>query len=404
MPFIYKSDRLHLVSGSSELDLLNLTGSMKGHPFYLYDLDSIVERARFFKNRFQRKAMVHYAMKANSHPHILSALAKEGLGVDVVSGGEIDLALNSGFSADRIVFSGVGKTQAEIEKAIQLNIKQINVESSQELLRIAQVAKAHQKTAPVAFRLNPDVDADTHPYIKTGFRENKFGMEIGQVPKLVGILKKFPQELELVGLTIHIGSQLADLSSFAEAIDKTLPTYIELIKLGFDLKRFDVGGGLAIDYKNPDPKMDEKLIGDFVAIVEKKLPSSVKEIQCEPGRILVAPFGALFGEIQYIKKTSHKNFIILNTGMHHLLRPSLYQAYHRILPLKRHQGEPLAYDVVGPICESADVLGSAREMVNPAPGDWLAITEAGAYGYVMASHYNAQELPKELIFSAGRIL
>ena len=342
-------------------------------------------------------------MKANSHPTLLKAFANEKIGVDIVSGGELHLALKAGFSGKDIVFSGVGKTENEIHEALKANILQFNVESLSELKSIATIAKSMDKKARVTFRMNPNVNLDTHPYIKTGLREHKFGLDESELPKLKEIIKQYPSQLELYGLTLHIGSQIHNLKPLKKGIQKIHSLYKNL-QQEFDLKTLDIGGGLGIDYQNLTWETDLQLItdyGDFLKEFHKKFSG---QILTEPGRILTGRFACLIGEIQYIKNTPYKNFIILNTGMHHFIRPCLYQAYHHITPLEQKTGTEQVYDVVGPICESSDTLGYARKFSGLKEKDFLAIWDAGAYGAVMASTYNTQALPKEIFISQGATL
>ena len=393
MPFEYEKNKLFLIQGKKKHDLLSLI-QKNGTPFYLYDLTGLVERVRFFK-KHTSPTHLHYAMKANSHPKILQALLKEGAGVDVVSGGEIELALKAGFQGRQIVFSGVGKTKEEITLALKTDILQFNVESVPELEKIAKVAADMDKKARVAFRMNPDIDVETHPYIKTGLREHKFGLEPEQLPKLKSILKKYSSLLEFHGLALHIGSQIHDLKPIKSGILKIKSLYEEIQK-EFDLKTFDVGGGLGIDYKSFNWEEDLKLIKDYGIFLNEISQTMKAQILTEPGRIIVGRFACLIGEVQYIKNNSYKNFVILNTGMHHLMRPCLYQAYHQIVPLEKRKGPRKLYDVVGPICESSDVLGRDRVFSELKEGDFMFILDAGAYGAVMANRYNAHNLPEEV--------
>ena len=395
MSLEYQKKLLYLIQGKQKHNLLSLARKIKT-PFYLYDLTGTLERLNLFK-KHTAPTHLHYAMKANSHPEILKAFSKEGVGVDVVSGGEIQLALKAGFTGQDMVFSGVGKTKEEIELALNKNILQFNVESLSELKKIAQIATSLSKKAPIAFRMNPDIDVDTHPYIKTGLREHKFGMELEQLPELKEILKQHPSHLKLQGLTLHMGSQIHDLKPLKAGILKIKSLYKE-IQEEFNLKTFDVGGGLGIDYRSQDRSQDLQLIKEYGSFL-KELSKTVKaQILTEPGRIITARFACLIGEVQYIKSSSYKNFAILNTGMHHLMRPCLYQAYHHIIQLEKKPGPSRSYDVVGPICESSDVLGKDRIFSGLEEGDFLAILDTGAYGSVMVNNYNAQNPPKELIF------
>lgn len=430
--FFYQQNELSFQSGESVFSLHELAQHIS-KPTYIYHLDSVVNRYRFFLKSFSEtpsvssfsaalsaapssthspsvggaSVLICYAVKANSHPLLLQALAHEGAGADVVSLGELQKALKAGIPANKIVFSGVGKHTTEITYALQVGLKQINVESPAELRKIGRMAQSLNLQARVAFRMNPDVDPVTHPYIKTGFRENKFGMDASFLPELESILKEYPQELFLVGLTLHVGSQLRDLSPMRDAIRKVIPLYLRLKDQGYPLTTFDIGGGLGIDYHSSDESTelnDVHLYGQDVQILLKDLNC---EIICEPGRILVARAGVLLSEVQYIKETPFKRFAILNTGMHHLLRPALYEAYHRILPVLVEEREKRGknnkvYDVVGPICESADVLGRDRLLPVLNEGDKLAIMDVGAYGAVMSSAYNSHESPNEWVYWQGK--
>ncbi len=401
MSFEYKKNNLCLVQGSQNVSLLDLA-QQNTEPAYVYDMNGLLDRLRFFKKHIA-PAQVFYAMKANAHPQILQTFVQENSGVDVVSGGEIQLALKTGFKGKDIVFSGVGKTKQEIQLALKADIFQINVESQSELKRIGELARAGNKKAQVAFRMNPNIDAQTHPYITTGLRENKFGMDEGNLMALKDILHKYSDSLCLQGLTLHIGSQIQNLKPLKASIQKIIELYKELQK-EFDLKTLDVGGGLGMDYKSDQMDSDLQTIKQYGSFL-KELSKEIKgQILTEPGRIITGRTACLIGEIQYLKKTSYKNFIILNTGMNHLMRPCLYQAYHRILPLQKREGSGVVYDVVGPICESSDVLGRDRLFSDLKEGDFLAIMDTGAYGAVLANTYNAHPLPQEIFISQGKVL
>ncbi len=388
--FYYKGEDLFLARSSQDLELKKFAD---GHEqaFYLYDLEPFEERAQHYISCFGPEARIHYAMKANSHPEILKRARDLGLGVDLVSGGELQKALNAGFSREQMIFSGVGKSKKDLELALQDPISQINVESPMELDRIGEIAKSLKKCARVAFRYNPNVNADTHPYIRTGFKENKFGMDESFLPELTDLLKRHGENVRLVGLTLHIGSQLLNVDSSVEAVEKTIPVYRYFNDLGHKLESFDVGGGLGIDYHSDNYESEFQRVEEFARRVRPQLKSLGCRIFAEPGRFLVARSGILLAQVEYIKKTAYKNFVILNTGMHHLMRPSLYKAYHRILPLKkRAESSSFLCDVVGPVCESSDVLGYDVSLEGePQQGDWLAILDTGAYGAVMASSYNS---------------
>ncbi len=390
----YKSNILHFADR-------NLKGLSKkyGTPIYVYDLDEIATTVDRFKRALGSQSEIHYALKSNAHPAILKLMKQKGVGIDAVSSGEIKAALDAGIPARDIIFSGVGKKISELQLALSKNIKSINVESIGELKRIAKLAREKKKSVAIAIRFNPDVDAKTHPYITTGFRENKFGMDKSFIPEIKRILKR-NRLIQLKGMTIHIGSQLTNLSSFQEAIRKTIPYYKAFQAEGFPLEFFNVGGGLGIPYHSEYiPPLE-----DYGTMIQNELKDLGVKILCEPGRILVGPSGLLLTELQYIKSTPSKNFLIVDAGMHHLLRPALYNAYHNILPITRREGRVKTYDVVGPICESSDFLGKDRKFKTVKEGDVFAILDVGAYGYSMASLYNAHPLPREICLKGKRVL
>ncbi len=385
---------------SLELDGVRLSSLVadEQEPTYVYSRKALLERLALFQavlNRnLHQKLTLHYAVKANAHPEILNLFKSQGLGIDVVSGGELQKALNAGFLPGQIIFSGSGKTKEEIRLGIRNQIKQLNVESLPELVRVAKLAAEMKQKISVVLRLNPAVDPKTHPYISTGFRENKFGIEESAIADCLEVIKKSP-EINFMGLSSHIGSQLTDFSALQESLQKMRRIFESLQAQGFQLTTFDVGGGVGIDY-HKDEGFDVPLIEAYGETLKKELAGLNADIQFEPGRILVARAGVLLTQVQYIKKTEHKNFVICNSGMHHLIRPALYQAYHRIFEIEKRDGEVLKADVVGPICESSDFFGRNRQFQGLQEGDWLCIAEAGAYGASMASLYNAFQLPKEI--------
>ena len=383
-----------LCLGPSKVPLARWTANYY-RPIYIYDRTILRERVRKMQKALPGVKM-YYAMKANSNREILKCLREEGCGADLVSGGEATRALESGFTADQMIYSGVGKTKREIREALIMGIGQINVESLPELLRIAEIAKDLKKQAKVSLRLNPDVDIQTHKYIATGLKDNKFGMELSLLPELIQVFKKYPKELELQGISLHLGSMMKELSGFQEALKKLIPVYQELKKEFASVRCFDFGGGLGIIYETQELEKEEALLQQYAEIALGTLKGLGAELQCEPGRWLVAHSGVLLTEIQYIKKTSHKNFVVVDTGMHHLLRPALYSAFHKVWALKDSPTKIKA-DIVGPICESADFLGHDRELAKVEAGDFLVIADAGAYGYSMANTYNLQELPVEVV-------
>ena len=352
-----------------------------GTPTYVYCFERVRQKLKILRQSFSQDLHIHYSMKANSHRGLLKKLRREGVGVDVVSGGEIQRAFECGFRGKDIIFSGVGKSVDEIELSLKRQIHIFNIESPQELERIGQLAKKLKRTAQVSFRLNPDVNPVTHPYITTGFRNNKFGMDRSFVPALLKILKKYPHSLNLVGLDFHIGSQLFEIGPFEDAAKKALPLFN------------NIGGGIGVPYENRQ-SLDLALYGKKI---EKLLTGMDATLLCEPGRFLVADAGVLLTKVEYIKKTPSKNFVIVDTGMHHLLRPALYQAFHKILPVSKKRRLSLKTDVVGPICESSDWLAQNRKMQKMEQDEILAICDTGAYGYVMCSDYNLHEKPTEVL-------
>lgn len=363
-------------------------------PIYVYDL-------AFIKSRFKQMAealagvRLYFAVKANPNPQVLQCLKSVGAGADVVSLGEIKRALESGFSPEDIVYSGVGKTKHEITEALQLGVLQINVESLPELQRIGDIAEKMGKKAQVALRLNPDVSIQTHPYIATGLRDNKFGMELSLIPELSACLSKYANSLELVGVSLHLGSQMLEFSGYQEALTKLKSVYINLKKDFPSLRRFDFGGGLGVVYEKQDLPLESRLLQEYASLTKSILSDLNCELQSEPGRWLVAHAGVLLTQVQYIKKTSAKTFVIVDSGMNHLIRPSLYEAEHQILPLVK-TGKAVTCDVVGPICESSDFFVKDYKLDQVQEGDFLVVTDSGAYGYSMASTYNLQELPLEI--------
>lgn len=384
-----------LVLGPQKKSLESLTKNYE-KPVYVYDLDIIQERLGLLRKALPG-VQVYYAMKANFHPEVLRCLHSNGSGADVVSGGEIRHAQEAGFSPSEMIYSGVGKTHKEIRQALDLEIRQLNVESISELRRIAGIAREMKKKARVVFRLNPDVSIETHPYIATGLHNNKFGMALTDLPELKGILNTNADCLEFRGVSLHLGSQMHNLSGFKDALTLLRPVYEELQGEFPSVDTFDVGGGLGIFYETQDLAAEEKLLSEYAAIVFEVLKGVRAQIQTEPGRWLVAHAGVLLTQVQYLKQTSVKNFVIVDTGMHHLLRPTLYGAHHRIWTLSEKSGAHKKYDVVGPICESGDFLASDRELSEIHEGDFLVIADVGAYGFVMRSDYNLQDPPEEVV-------
>jgi len=388
-------EKQKLVLGPQKKSLESLVKNYE-KPVYAYDLDILKERFGLLQKALPG-VQVYYAMKANFHQAILKTLHAMGSGADVVSGGEIRTAMEAGFAASEMIYSGVGKTHKEIRQAVSLDIRQINVESISELRRIAMIASELKKKARVVFRLNPDVSIETHPYIATGLHNNKFGMALTDLAELKTILHAHREFVEFRGVSLHLGSQMHNLSGFREALNLLRPVYEELQKEFPSVDTFDIGGGLGIFYEDQKLEAEETLLQEYAAIVFDVLKGLNGKIQTEPGRWLVGHAGVLITQVQYLKQTSIKNFVIVDTGMHHLVRPTLYGAHHRVWTLNEGPGTTKKYDVVGPICESGDFLANDRLLPEIQEGDFVVIADVGAYGYVMRSDYNLQDPPDEVI-------
>lgn len=383
------------------MDFLRGDGLGIPTPFYIYDLDQLEARAKKFRASFSGPVRIHFAMKTNNFAPCLRLLKDLGFGVDVVSGGEWQEAETRGrFIPADVIFSGVAKTRAEIERSIQAKIYQVNVESLPELRRISALAKTMNSEVAIALRINPNVDAKTHKHITTGLLENKFGLPHEQISEALELVKENPL-LTLKGTAMHIGSQILDLSTFERAVEKALPVALAMRSQGFPIERFDVGGGLGIDYLGTGVEPDWK---EYAQRIERHVRPTGLEIVCEPGRCLIGPCGLLVTEVEYVKDVPGKRFVIVNTGMHQLLRPALYEAHHRIEAVSPRSGPQGLVDVVGPICESTDFLGRDRSFGPLEEGDRLVLRDVGAYGAVMASHYNGYELPREIAIAEGRIV
>lgn len=361
-------------------------------PFYYYDLNLLRSTLNALNESLPSDSFkVHYAMKANANPAILNEVLKAGLGVDSVSGGEIKAAVAAGFDPKKIVFAGVGKTDEEIKLALEVGIGNFNVESVPELEVIAEIAKSMDKKARVAIRVNPNIDAHTHHYITTGLAENKFGINLEHLDSVLDLCMKL-ESVELVGLHFHIGSQITDNTPFAILSERINDLQTRLEEKGVKLKSINVGGGLGIDYENPDANPIPDFKDYFNVFAKNLILREGQELHFELGRAIVAQCGSLITKVLYVKKGTTKQFAIVDAGMTDLIRPALYQAYHKIDALNSH-GEPEKYDVVGPICESSDVFQEDAILPEVRRGDLLAIRSAGAYGEIMASQYNLRRLP-----------
>lgn len=368
-------------------------------PVYIYNAYTIQSRIDALKKALTSiNFTAHYAMKANDNKEILALIKKNSLGIDVVSAGEAKRAIEVGFKPTEIIFSGVAKSKDELTFAIQQKFKQINVESLPELERIGQICKALNMSANVGLRLNPDIKVDTHPYITTGFRENKFGLPEEQIKTAIDIVKKYQPLIVLKGLSSHLGSQIRDLSPIADALKAMISVNSLLKAAGFQIETLDIGGGVGIDYHTDDEASEYKMIADFGDIISSHKAELPLQLLLEPGRWIVGRSGILCAQVEYVKNNGFKNFLILNTGMNHLMRPSLYKAFHRTLPVLAGANDKHSLcDIVGPICESSDVLGHDRMLPPMKEGDWVAIMDAGAYGMAMANSYNRHEFPSEIL-------
>lgn len=362
-------------------------------PFYYYDIELLNRTLSEIKKHSEPSGYcVHYAIKANANPTLLNVIKKAGLGVDCVSGGEIRAALNAGFHPSMIVFAGVGKSDWEIELALENGISCFNVESEPELEVIQEIAGKRGVTAKIALRVNPDIDAHTHHYITTGLAENKFGISLELLDNIIAKAQQMPN-IELVGLHFHIGSQITDNTPFRLLCKKINAMLDNYETRGINFKSINVGGGLGIDYDNPD----ENPIPDFKSyfdVFKKNLKLRDKqELHFELGRSVVAQCGSLITRVLYVKTGIEKKFAIVDAGFTELIRPALYQAHHNIENISNPNGKIETYDVVGPICESSDCFGETEKLTEIKRGDILVIRSAGAYGEIMASQYNCRTLP-----------
>ncbi|HHJ13424.1 MAG TPA: diaminopimelate decarboxylase [Gammaproteobacteria bacterium] len=390
--FEYRDGRLH----AEQVDVNELANRF-GTPLYVYSRATLERHWRAFDQALgEHPHLVCYAVKANSNLAVLSLLARLGSGFDIVSGGELARVLQAGGQADRVVFSGVGKTVQEMEMALEAGIRCFNVESRAELERLDQVAAAHGVTAPVSLRVNPDVDAHTHPYISTGLKENKFGIDVASAREAYRCAAG-AAHLSVQGIDCHIGSQLTSIAPFVDALDRVLALVDDIEAEGIRIHHLDLGGGLGVRYRDERPPLPEEWVRPLMA----RLGSDTREVLIEPGRAIAANAGILVTEVQYLKPTDSHHFAIVDAAMNDLLRPALYQAWQDIVPVLPREGEIRAWDVVGPVCETGDFLGKQRPLALEA-GDRLAVRSAGAYGFSMASNYNSRPRPAEVLVDGDR--
>lgn len=392
--FHYQHNQLH----AEQVSLTNIAHEF-GTPCYVYSKKALTQNWKNFDNAFAQHAhRICYAVKANSNLAILHLFATMHSGFDIVSLGELERVLAAGGDPAKIVFSGVGKKPQEIIRALEVGINCFNVESAEELERLNEIAAQQNKFAPIGLRINPNIDARTHPYIATGLNENKFGIAYTDVMAVVEKIKTLPN-LKLIGIGNHIGSQLTDLSPFVDAVDRLVEVVDQLLAQGVELEHINIGGGLGVNYQNETPPS----IQEYAATLIQKLAHYSQEIILEPGRAIVANAGILLTRVEYLKHTAHKNFAIVDAAMNDLLRPALYNAWHQIssVQLNKNVKEKL-YDIVGPVCESADFLGKQRELALET-NDLLAVHSAGAYGFSMSSNYNSRPRAAEVMVDGDKV-
>ncbi|WP_335944657.1 diaminopimelate decarboxylase [Pseudomonas sp. G166] len=356
-----------------------------GTPTYVYSRAHIEAQYRTFADALAGMPhLVCFAVKANSNLGVLNVLARLGAGFDIVSGGELERVLAAGGSADKIVFSGVGKTREDMRRALEVGVHCFNIESTDELERLQVVAAELGVRAPISLRVNPDVDAGTHPYISTGLKENKFGIAIADAEDVYVRAAQLPN-LEVLGVDCHIGSQLTTLEPFIDALDRLLALVDRLGDCGIYLRHIDLGGGVGVRYRDEEPP----LVADYIKTVRERLEGRDLALMFEPGRYIVANAGVLLTQVEYLKHTEHKDFAIVDAAMNDLIRPALYQAWMDVTAVCPRNTAARSYDIVGPICETGDFLAKGRELALEE-GDLLAVHSAGAYGFVMSSNYNTR--------------
>ncbi|MFQ5642807.1 MAG: diaminopimelate decarboxylase [Thiogranum sp.] len=385
--FSYRDGRLL----AEQVDVQQLAAT-HGTPLYVYSRATLERHWTAFDQALgDHPHLVCYAVKANSNLAVLALLARLGSGFDIVSGGELARVLRAGGDPAQVVFSGVGKTAGEMEQALQAGIRCFNVESAAELARLNEVARVHGVVAPVSLRVNPDVDANTHPYISTGLKENKFGISVASA------LNTYRQaadatHLRVEGMDCHIGSQLTAISPFVDALDRILELVDRLETQGIDIHHLDLGGGLGVQYNDEHPPSPREYVRPLMA----RLAGSDKEILIEPGRAIAANAGILVTEVQYLKESADRNFAIVDAAMNDLIRPALYGAWQAIVPVIPRSGDPGNWDIVGPVCETGDFLGKDRALALQQ-GDLLAVRSSGAYGFTMSSNYNSRPRAAEIL-------
>ncbi|MDO6564774.1 diaminopimelate decarboxylase [Amphritea sp. 1_MG-2023] len=379
--------------------LVSRIAEQYGTPTYIYSRDALERAYLDYAQALEgRDALVCYAVKANANIGVLNVLARLGAGFDIVSLGELERVIKAGGDPAKVVFSGVAKREDEMRRALELGIHCFNIESEAELDRLNNVASDMDKVAAISLRVNPDVDAGTHPYISTGLKDNKFGVAIDDAARIYAYAHSL-SHLDVQGVDCHIGSQLTEIAPFLDALDRLLLLIDSLAEQGITIKHLDLGGGLGVCYTDEVPPTPQA----YIAAVIEKLGDRPLKLIFEPGRSIAANAGIMITRVEFLKCTEHKNFAIIDAAMNDLIRPALYSAYMDIIPVDvRQEGDARRFDLVGPVCESGDFLGKDREL-NIAPGDLLAVCSAGAYGFGMSSNYNTRNRAAEVMVDDNQI-
>ena len=390
--FIYKNDRLHC----EDVPVASIADEV-GTPLYLYSHATISRHFSVFDDAFRDLAhLTCFSVKSNSNLAILRLLALQGGGADIVSAGELFRALRAGIPPEKIVFSGVGKTSQDIEQALLSDILMFNVESEQELQTLDRIARIRGKRARIAIRINPDVAPKTHPYIVTGFSENKFGIPIADASAAYERAREL-SNIDVKGISCHIGSQLTEIEPFLDALRKSKALMKGLEKTGISISFLNIGGGLGITYDDESPPHPS----EYAAALKNTMGTDKVTLILEPGRVITGNAGILITRVLYTKSTPHKRFVIVDAGMNDLIRPALYDSFHAVQPVEMTNSETVKSDLVGPVCETGDFFVRDREMPLFQPGDLVAVMSAGAYGFSMASNYNARPRPAEVMVKGG---
>jgi diaminopimelate decarboxylase len=408
--FYIKDNRLY-----AENFLVEELAKQYGTPLYIYSKNQILRNYREINQPLVNSKLDFlncYAIKANSNPEILKILSEEGAGAEIASGGELYLALKFGYLRNKITYTGVGKTDEEIEYALRENVFNFTVESLQEIQVISEIAHRLSLIARISIRVNPDINAKTHPYITTGMKENKFGIDSKDILSVFETARNLPN-IDIIGLHSHIGSQITEVDPYIEAVEYLGGLLKKLEAMGIDIRYLNVGGGFGVQYKNVithryiHPEEDEiteyASLGKHISAVIKLLSELNKKLVIEPGRSLVANAGILAGKVLYTKQSELKKFVISDTGMNDLMRPCLYQAYHQVVPLTLKDTGFETVDLVGPVCETSDFLATSREMQKLQRGDMFAVMTTGAYGYSLSSNYNARLRPAEILVDGDKV-